>query len=96
MTKKRTPIAMAERASARRAKVNSTREALSLTKRQREVLDFIKVHIQRFSFPPTIKEIAEAFGFGSFNAAYQHVLAIEKKGAIKRDANYARAITVIS
>lgn len=51
-----------------------------LTKRQGEVLDFIKNYLARYSVSPTIRDIAEHFGFRSHNAAAQHVQLIEAKG----------------
>lgn len=95
MSKKPTMQVMVEKASRLRAEINSRRVTQPLTKRQQEVLDFVKAHIKKYSFPPTILEITEAFDFRSQNAAHQHLRLIEKKGAIRRDPNFARAITVV-
>ena len=64
-----------------------------LTPRQAEILDFIKGHIHRFGYAPSIAEINDAFGFPSPNAAQQHVLLIARKGYLKRTRE-ARSITL--
>ncbi len=65
-----------------------------LTKRQEEVLGFIKEFLLRNKFPPTIREIATHFEV-SVKAAYDHVKALEKKGIIHCNQNRSRAIEVL-
>lgn len=67
----------------------------SLTKRQSEVLDFIKVFIDSHKYPPTIREIAGNFEI-SVKGAYDHVKALEKKDVISCDTNRSRAIEIHS
>jgi SOS-response transcriptional repressor LexA len=50
-----------------------------LTERQKEVLEFVRVYVEKYAMPPTRQEIADAFGF-MVNAAQGHLEAIEKKG----------------
>jgi repressor LexA len=64
-----------------------------LTKRQREILDFLKAFVRDHKYPPTIREIAAAFGI-SPKGAYDHVKALEKKGVIRCDLNRSRAIEI--
>jgi repressor LexA len=64
------------------------------TKRQTEVLDFLKSFLSRHKYPPTIREIAAHFGI-SVKGAYDHVKALEKKGLIACDNNRSRAIEII-
>ncbi|MBN1242473.1 MAG: transcriptional repressor LexA [Spirochaetales bacterium] len=66
----------------------------SLTERQNEVLAFITDHVERHSYPPTIREIAEHFGI-SVKGAYDHVKALEKKGALRLGENRSRAMEVL-
>lgn len=65
-----------------------------LTKRQKEVLGFIKKYINTHKYPPTIREIASIFDI-SVKGAYDHVKALEKKGQIKCDFNRSRAIEIL-
>ena len=66
-----------------------------LTRRQREVLNFIQLRSLDGEAPPTLLEIAEHFGFKSPNAAREHVRLIEQKGFLHRRRNEARGIRVM-
>lgn len=65
-----------------------------LTARQREILGFIESYLDDKRYPPSIREIAERFSI-SVKGAYDHVKALEKKGAIKIDGNRSRALEVV-
>ena len=65
-----------------------------LTKRQRQVLDFIIDYTRDSGYPPTVREMAEAFSMSS-KGAYDHLKAIEKKGYIRRDPAKPRAIELL-
>lgn len=66
-----------------------------LTKRQKEILEFIKEFILLHKYPPSIREIAAAFGISS-SGAHDHIKALVKKGEINFDAKRSRAIEVTS
>ena len=68
--------------------------AKGLTKRQEEILDFIVGRVRDEGFPPTLKEIAGRFGLASPNAARDHVLALERKGFLKRTGDKSRALSL--
>ena len=55
---------------------------LTLTKRQQEILQFIRQFMDAEGFPPTRAEIARALGFLSVNAAEDHLKALVRKQAI--------------
>ena len=63
-----------------------------LTPRQREILDMIRAFIADSGFPPTRADICRAMGFGSPNAAEEHLRALERKGAIEMLAGASRGI----
>src|SRR3954454_14100439 len=63
-----------------------------LTRRQREILDFINRKIDTRGFPPTIRDIGTAFDIKSPNGVMCHLKALEKKGYISRVGKSARAI----
>ena len=67
-------------------------EALPLTARQSEILEFIRSTLTESGAPPTREEIARAFGFRSPNAAEQHLQALRKKGLIDLVAGTSRGI----
>ncbi|MCJ7805086.1 transcriptional repressor LexA [Patescibacteria group bacterium] len=61
-------------------------------KRQSQILDFIKQHIQTTGGAPTLREIAEAIGVSSLATVHEHLEALEAKGLIKRKAGKVRTI----
>jgi len=63
-----------------------------LTKRQAEILSFIKTHMQYSGFPPTISEIQGQFSFKSPNAVQEHLKALVRKGQIRRTPNKWRGL----
>lgn len=66
----------------------------TLTKRQKEVLDFIKEFIGDNGYPPTLEEMCEALDLSAVSTAHQHVKALINKGHIKKEENLARAIEI--
>ncbi len=65
---------------------------MKLTKRQEEVLECIRGHIDATGYPPTRAEIATALGFKSANAAEEHLKALARKGAIEIIPGTSRGI----
>lgn len=66
----------------------------NLTIKQQKVFDFIIKYIKDNGYPPTVRDIAGEFKMSS-KGAYDHMLAIEKKGYIKRDPTKPRAIELM-
>ncbi|HMJ89394.1 MAG TPA: transcriptional repressor LexA [Candidatus Acidoferrum sp.] len=69
---------------------------ITLTKRQREVLDFVIATQQEEGSSPTLREICEHFGFRSPKAAADHLTALQRKGALSRHARRARSLRITS
>ncbi len=67
----------------------------TLTKRQKEILDFIEDRIHRDGYAPTLEEIGEAFGLRSMATVHKHVSNLEAKGLIRRKWNHSRAIELV-
>lgn len=65
-----------------------------LTKRQNEILEFIKGYTIKNLKPPTVREICKEFNFKSTNAVHSILKALEKKGYIKRANFKARNIII--
>ena len=65
------------------------------TERQREVLECIRAFIRDMGWPPTLREIAEHLSIRSTNGVNDHLIALEKKGLIKRERLKARGIRVL-
>lgn len=71
------------------------RKEVRLTRRQEDILVFVKDHIKKSGFPPTILEIQEEFSFRSPNAVQEHLKALEHKGQIRRSPNKWRGLEVV-
>src|SRR5213080_4492002 len=65
---------------------------LNLTKRQREITDFIKQYAAKYGYPPTVREIGEAVGLASPSTVHAHLANLERAGLIKRDPTKPRAL----
>lgn len=65
-----------------------------LTARQREVLEFIRANSAYFS--PSIRQIAAGLSIKSPNGVMNHIIALEKKGAIRRRPGEHRNIEVLA
>lgn len=62
------------------------------TLRQQAILDFIRTQVDTHGLPPTLAEIARAFGFNQTRAAHKHLLALEAKGRLQLIPGKARGI----
>jgi repressor LexA len=67
---------------------------LNLTKRQQEIIDFIKHHGAKYGYPPTVREIGKAVGLASSSTVHAHLANLEKYGVLKRNPSKPRAIAV--
>jgi repressor LexA len=68
---------------------------MALTKRQREILDYLDRHIQAHGYAPSFEEIAEQFRFQSLATVHEHLSNLERKGVIRRSFNESRAIEIL-
>src|SRR5690606_36453918 len=68
---------------------------MPLTRKQREILDFLSHAIERQGFAPSFEEIAEQFGYQSLATVHEHLTNLERKGYIRRSYNESRSIEVL-
>ena len=68
--------------------------ALVVYKRQAQILDFIKQHIQSKGSAPTLREIADSIGVSSLATVHEHLQALVTKGLIKRKGGKVRSIEI--
>lgn len=69
---------------------------LKLTKRQREILEFIGAQQQASGLAPSFQEIADHFGFRSLTSVADHLRLLRRKGVLAGAAGRARALRVLS
>jgi len=66
---------------------------MNLTKRQKEILDFIRAYREEEGISPTQREIREKFHLSSFGTVQKHLKRLEEKGALSRQWNRSRGIS---
>lgn len=67
-----------------------------VSKRQQEILQYIKDEVRKKGYPPSVREIGEAVGLASSSTVHGHLSRLEKKGYIRRDPTKPRAIEVLN
>jgi repressor LexA len=68
---------------------------MHLTRRQKEILDYLGRHIERKGYAPTIEEIGDHFGLSSLATVHKHLSNLQEKGLIKRAWNRSRALELV-
>jgi repressor LexA len=68
---------------------------MALTRRQREVYDFIGGFVQSHGYSPSFEEIGEGLGLSSLATVHKHISNLEKKGLLRRDYNRSRSIDLL-
>ncbi len=68
---------------------------VTLYRRQKQILDFIRQYIDKYSYSPTLGEIAAAIGVSSLATVHEHLGALSKKGVIKRFDGAVRGIELL-
>ncbi len=66
-----------------------------LTRRQKEVLDFVSRHIDRHGIAPTLHEIGRHLKLASVATVHKHLRRLEEKGAVRRLTHQSRALAVV-
>lgn len=69
---------------------------MALTKRQKEILDYVKGYIEAHGYAPSFEEIARAFGYSSLATVHEHLSNLERKGYIRKAYNESRSIEMVS
>ena len=67
-----------------------------MTRRQRELLDFISGFVQRNGYSPSFEEIARGLSLRSLATVHKHISNLEKKGLLERGHNRSRSLDVIA
>jgi len=68
---------------------------MAITKRQRQVYDFIAEFVQRNNFTPSFQEIGNGLGLSSLATVHKHITNLQKKGLLTRDYNRSRSIDLL-
>ena len=68
---------------------------VDLTKRQKEIYEFISKYAAKYGYPPTVREIGKAVGLHSSSTVHAHLANLEKIGLLRRDPTKPRAIEML-
>jgi len=71
-------------------------DPVNLTPRQRKVLEVIRDWVERFGYPPSVREIGDAVGLTSTSSVHHQLRTLERKGYLRRDPHRTRAVDVRS
>jgi repressor LexA len=66
-----------------------------LTKRQREILDYLQEFIQQHGYAPSLEEVGRRFGLSSLATVHKHLTNLEEKGCIRRSWNRSRSVELL-
>ncbi len=66
-----------------------------ITKKQQEILDYMKLCIKEKGYPPAVREICEAVNLKSTSSVHAHLETLEKNGYIRKDPTKPRAIEIM-
>lgn len=67
-----------------------------LTKRQREILDYLQDYIQRNGYAPSLEEIGHRFNLSSLATVHKHLTNLQEKGFIRRSWNRSRSVELLA
>lgn len=68
---------------------------MALTKRQRQILDYVESFIEAYGYSPSFEEIAEHFGYSSLATVHEHLSNLEQKGLLRKNYNKSRSLEVV-
>jgi repressor LexA len=66
-----------------------------LTKRQREILDYLQEFIQQHGYAPSLEEVGKRFGLSSLATVHKHLTNLQEKGFIRRSWNRSRSVELL-
>jgi repressor LexA len=69
--------------------------AARLTRRQADILTFVKRYTETHGYPPSVREIGQAMGLTSSSTVHSHLAALERKGYLRRDPSKPRALEIL-
>src|SRR5271166_514610 len=70
-------------------------QPMALTRRQKQVYDFLARFVEEHGYSPSFEEIGDGLGLSSLATVHKHVSNLEEKGLLKRDYNRSRSIDLL-
>ena len=70
------------------------KKVTELTKREKQILEYIQKSVTEKGYPPSVREIGEAVGLTSTSTVHSYLKRLEKKGCLRRGSSMPRAISI--
>ena len=68
---------------------------MALTKKQRQILDYVESFVGSNGYSPSYEEIAQAFDYSSLATVHEHLTNLEQKGFLRKNYNKSRSLEVV-
>ena len=68
---------------------------MALTKRQKQILDYVESFIENYGYSPSFEEIASFFGYSSLATVHEHLSNLERKGYLRKNYNKSRSLELV-
>jgi repressor LexA len=68
---------------------------MALTRRQKQILDYVESFIENYGYSPSFEEIAGFFGFSSLATVHEHLSNLESKGYLRKNYNKSRSLELV-
>ena len=68
---------------------------MALTKKQRQILDYVESFVSSNGYSPSYEEIAQAFNYSSLATVHEHLTNLEQKGFLRKNYNKSRSLEVV-
>ncbi|HEU4453172.1 MAG TPA: transcriptional repressor LexA [Longimicrobium sp.] len=68
---------------------------MALTKKQRQILDYVESFVDGYGYSPSYEEIAQAFNYSSLATVHEHLTNLEQKGFLRKNYNKSRSLEVV-
>jgi repressor LexA len=68
---------------------------MALTKRQKQILDYVESFLEGYGYSPSFEEIASHFGYNSLATVHEHLSNLERKGYLRKNYNKSRSLELV-
>ena len=68
---------------------------MALTKKQRQILDYVESFVDSNGYSPSYEEIADHFGYNSLATVHEHLTNLEQKGFLRKNYNKSRSLEIV-
>src|SRR5690606_38929239 len=74
---------------------STEKASMALTKRQKQILDYVESFIENYGYSPSFEAIAAFFGYSSLATVHEHLSNLERKGYLRKTYNKSRSLELV-